>query len=62
MTNEKGAIASAARLSLAPHDFEDRTHAVLAHVGRTPKPIAMTLDAAEELLHATAEACDTETD
>lgn len=62
VTNEKGAIASAAGLSLAPPDFEERAHAALAHVGCTPKQIAMTIDAAEELLHATAEACDTDTD
>jgi hypothetical protein len=59
VTNEKGAVASAAGLSVAPHDFDTRAHGVLAHVGSTPKQIAMTIDAAEDLLKATVAACET---
>lgn len=62
VTNEKGAVASAAALSIAPHDFDVRAHAVLARVGSTPKQIAMTIDAAEDLLKATAAACEIDGD
>jgi Nucleotidyltransferase domain len=56
--NEKGLVASAGRLSLAPPGFAARAHRVLAHVGETPHDIAAAVTAAQELVGATAAACE----
>ncbi|HSE10290.1 MAG TPA: nucleotidyltransferase domain-containing protein [Nocardioidaceae bacterium] len=58
LTNEKGAVRLAAALPDAPVDFDVRAHAVLAGMGSTPKQLALTIDAAEELLKATVAACE----
>ena len=56
LTNEKGAVASAARLDISPPGFETRAHTVLAHLGGSPEELAATVDAAERLVAATAAA------
>jgi hypothetical protein len=56
--NEKGLVASAGRLSLAPPGFAARAQRALAHVGETPHDIAATVTAAQELVWATAAACE----
>lgn len=56
--NEKGLVASAGRLSLAPPGFPARAQRVLAHVGETPHDIAAAVTAAQELVRATAAACE----
>ncbi|MGH3363713.1 MAG: nucleotidyltransferase domain-containing protein [Nocardioidaceae bacterium] len=56
--NEKGLVASAGRLSLAPPGFAARAQRVLAHVGETPHEIATAVTAAQELVRATAAACE----
>jgi len=54
VVNEKGAVASAARLPSAPPDFALRAHALFAAVGTTPDELTAALDAADELI---AEVC-----
>lgn len=56
--NEKGLVASAGALSLAPPGFAARAQRVLAHVGETPHDIAAAVTAAQELVRATAAACE----
>jgi len=56
--NEKGLVAAAGRLPTAPPGFATRAHRVLAHVGETPHDISAAVTAAQELVHATAAACD----
>lgn len=57
LLNEKGAIASAARLPLAPEDFSARAHGLMADLGTTPAELGEALDAAASLLRDTAAAC-----
>ncbi len=57
VTHEKGAVASADRLSVAPRDFGKRAHAVLGAVGSSPGQIATAVDTAEDLVSATRAAC-----
>ena len=47
LINEKGAIAGAGRLDVAPPDFAARCHPVLAALGTHPDELAAALHAAE---------------
>jgi hypothetical protein len=60
VTHEKGAVASAARLPVAPRDFGKCAQAVLAEVGSSPEQISAAVDAAEELVRVTRAACGQE--
>ncbi len=57
LVNEKGAVASAARLPGAPAGFGERAHALLAHVGTCAEELAATLDAAAALVDDVRSAC-----
>ena len=57
LIHEKGAVASAARLPIAPRDFEARAHAAITHIGSTPKQIAASIVAAHDLVSVTGRAC-----
>ncbi len=57
LINEKGAVAAAARLPLAPPAFEARARTALAQLGCSAQVIGSAVDAAEELVEATAAAC-----
>jgi predicted nucleotidyltransferase len=57
LINEKGAVASAARLAVAPPGFAQRCATVLGHVGTEPAELAATLDRAAALVEETAAAC-----
>ena len=59
LVNEKGAVAAAGSLPLAPPDFAARAHRLLAEVGATPTDLAAALDAATVLVADTAAACRT---
>ncbi|MFI7704946.1 nucleotidyltransferase domain-containing protein [Nonomuraea sp. NPDC049480] len=50
LINEKGMVASAARLPSAPRRFGERAQALLAAVGRTEEEIGRTVDDAVELI------------
>lgn len=58
LINEKGAVASAARLPGAPADFENRSHRLLASLGVDPDDLDAALNAAIDLVRDTASACD----
>ncbi|WP_433428989.1 nucleotidyltransferase domain-containing protein [Nonomuraea sp. CA-141351] len=57
LINEKGMVASAARLPSAPAGFAERAQALLAAVGRTPEEIGRTLDEAARLVADVRAAC-----
>lgn len=57
VTNEKGAVAAAGRLTGAPSAFAARAHALCAEVGGTPDALRATLTAARDLLAETSAAC-----
>jgi len=57
LVNEKGAVASAARLDIAPHDFARHAHGVLANLGRGPSELAAVLEDADKLVRETTSAC-----
>jgi hypothetical protein len=57
LTNEKGAVASAGRLSEAPAGFAVRAQGVLAHLGATPGELSSAIDSAGDLLADTITAC-----
>jgi hypothetical protein len=57
LINEKGAIVSAARLDIAPNDFEHRAQSVLAHLGTSSTALATAIDAVAELVRDTDSAC-----
>jgi hypothetical protein len=57
LVNEKGAVASAARLGIAPDDFARRAHDVVAHLDADPHELAVALDNADDLVRDTASAC-----
>lgn len=57
LINEKGAIASAGRLDVAPENFSARAHGILAHLGGSPIGLAAALDAAADLVGDTSAAC-----
>jgi hypothetical protein len=50
LVNEKGMVASAARLEIAPSGFGEEAHGLLASVGRTRAEITATADRAQALL------------
>lgn len=50
LINEKGMIASAARLPSAPEGFAEQAHAILGAVGTTPAELAATIARARALL------------
>jgi predicted nucleotidyltransferase len=55
LTHEKGMVASAGRLPVAPPGFADRAHAVLAAIGAAPAQIAEAAARAEALITEIAE-------
>ena len=55
LTHEKGMVASAGRLPVAPPGFADRAHAVLAAIGTAPAQIAHAAARAEALIAEIAE-------
>jgi hypothetical protein len=57
LINEKGAVASAAALPGAPHRFRERVDAALARVGGDPLQLTAAVDAIEDLVLETADAC-----
>jgi hypothetical protein len=59
LINEKGAVASAGGLSIAPADFAERAHRLLAETGGTAAELSATLDAAAQLVQDTVHACET---
>lgn len=57
LINEKGAVASAARLPERPAEFGERAHSVLGRLGTGPTQLHAALDAAADLVQETANAC-----
>jgi predicted nucleotidyltransferase len=57
LINEKGAVASAGRLDVAPEGFTEQAHALLARLGTSPEELTAALDAAAALVAATRAAC-----
>jgi hypothetical protein len=57
LVNEKGAVASAARLEIAPDDFARRAHDVVAHPGLGEDELAAAVQAADLLVRDTISAC-----
>jgi Nucleotidyltransferase domain len=57
LINEKGAVASAARLEIAPLHFDRRAHDLLAGIGRSEAELDARLDQAGQLVADTTEAC-----
>ncbi len=57
LINEKGAVASTARLSISPPDFMPRAQTILDHLGTTTSELGHTLTQADELVAATRSAC-----
>jgi hypothetical protein len=57
LINEKGAVASAGRLEVAPEGFAAQAHGVLAHVGTSPGELTAALDAAAALVARARTAC-----
>ena len=55
--NEKGLVASAGRLPIAPAGFADRAHAVLSGLSSDPARLAAALDRAASLVAQTDDAC-----
>ncbi len=60
LVNEKGAVAAAGRLHLAPEGFPDQAHGLLARVGASTEELTAVLDEAAALLARTAAACAAE--
>ncbi len=58
LINEKGAVASAARLPLAPQGFTDQAHGLLARLGTSPEHLTTILDEAAALVTQTHAACE----
>lgn len=57
LINEKGAVAAAAALPGAPHRFQERVAAALASIDGDPLHLTIAVDAAEDLVLETADAC-----
>lgn len=57
LVNEKGAIAAAGRLAIAPPDFAARSQQVFAHLGPAPHELETARRSAELLVSDTAAAC-----
>lgn len=55
--NEKGLVASAGRLPIAPAGFAERAHSVVGEIASAPALLAAALDRAEALVAETAQAC-----
>ncbi len=58
LINEKGAVASAGRLHLAPEGFADRAHGLLACLGTSPDHMKSVLAEAAALVAQTSAACE----
>lgn len=58
LINEKGAVAAAGRLSIAPENFTYRAQSIIGTLGTTPAELVRALDAADELVRDTVLACD----
>jgi len=59
LINEKGAVASAGRLSQAPAGFVDRANDVLAHLGTKSEDMAAAITTAARLFADVRDACTT---
>ena len=57
LISEKGAIAGAGRLGVAPPDFAARCHAVLGALGTHPDELTAAIDAAELIVGDVRTAC-----
>lgn len=57
LISEKGAIASAGRLDVAPPDFAGRCHAVLSDLGTHPDELATALHETESIIDDVQAAC-----
>jgi len=57
LVNEKGAVASAARLPGVPPDLLSQVGAIHGRVGTEPAELHATLDAAADLVRDTVTAC-----
>jgi hypothetical protein len=57
LINEKGALASAAMLSIAPVGFSGRASHILGHIGESPTELSNATDAAKALVEDTRNAC-----
>jgi nucleotidyltransferase-like protein len=58
LVNEKGAVAAAGRLAVAPAGFTEQAHGVLACLGTASEDLTAALDAAADLVAATSAACE----
>jgi len=56
VVNEKGLVATAARLPGAPPGFAERAHGVVAHLGTSPAGLTAAIDRAGELVADTGRA------
>lgn len=57
LINEKGCVASAGRLAIAPDDFAERAHGLLAMLGRSEADLNARLDAAQQLVEDISSSC-----
>jgi predicted nucleotidyltransferase len=57
LVNEKGAVAAAGRLPVAPRAFTARAQGLLASVGTSPAELAATIEAAQAVVTETVTAC-----
>jgi hypothetical protein len=57
LVNEKGAVAAAGLLDIAPEGFTEQAHGVLAGLGTGPEQLTAALDDAVDLVAATRVAC-----
>jgi Nucleotidyltransferase domain len=57
LVNEKGCVAAAGRLPLAPVGFAPRAAALLGHLGTSPAELGAAVDGAAALVEATTTAC-----
>ncbi len=58
LVNEKGVVASAGRLAVAPEDFTRNAQGVMAHLGDDPAQLRAAITAASTLLDDVRTACD----
>lgn len=57
LTHEKGAVASAGRLDVAPPGWASRAHGLLGAVGTTPDELEATVEVAERLVADVVAVC-----
>jgi hypothetical protein len=57
LINEKGAVAAAGRLPVAPAGFTGQAHGVLARLGTSPEELTAALDAGAMLVARVSAAC-----